>query len=58
MFTSEGWAFISAVDATGYLFPFMGVVSLLCGIAFLANRYVAIAAIMLVPITLNFALFH
>tara|TARA_Y100000310_G_scaffold281289_1_gene301674 strand:+ start:537 stop:893 length:357 start_codon:yes stop_codon:yes gene_type:complete len=58
MFTPAGWAFISAVNANGYLFPFIGLVSLLCGLAFLSNRYVALAAILLVPITLNFALFH
>jgi len=58
VFTPEGFAFISAVDATGYMFPIIGIVSLFCGLAFLANRYVALAAVILVPITLNFALFH
>lgn len=58
MFTPEGWAFISVIQANGYLFPVIGIVSLLCGLAFLANRYVALAAVLLVPITLNFALFH
>jgi len=58
MFTPEGWAFISAIQASGYLFPIIGIVSLLCGLAFLANRYVALAAVILVPITVNFALFH
>jgi len=58
MFTSEGFAFISAVDATGYMFPIIGIISLICGLAFLANRYVALAAVVLVPITLNFVLFH
>jgi len=58
MFTPEGWAFISAIKANGYLFPTIGIVSLVCGLAFLANRYVALAAILLIPITVNFALFH
>jgi len=58
MFTPEGFAFISAINATGYLFPIIGIVSLLCGLAFLANRYVALAAVILMPITVNFALFH
>jgi len=58
MFTPEGWAFISAIQASGYLFPAVGIVSLLCGLAFLANRYVFLAAILLLPITVNFALFH
>jgi putative oxidoreductase len=58
MFTSEGFAFISAINATGYLFPAVGIVSLVCGLAFLLNRYVAFAAVILIPITANFALFH
>ena len=58
MFTFEGWAFISAIDASGYLFPAVGIISLVCGLAFLANRYVALAAVILMSITVNFALFH
>jgi len=58
MFTPEGWAFIQAVSASGYIFPVIAIVSLLSGLAFVFNRYVAIAAIVLVPITLNFAIFH
>jgi len=58
MFTPEGWAFISAIETSGYLFPVIGIISLLCGLAFLANRYVALAAVILMPITVNFALFH
>ena len=58
MFTPEGWALISAINASGYLFPAVGIVSLLCGLAFLANRYVALAAVVLMPITVNFVLFH
>ena len=58
MFTPEGWAFISAIKANGYLFPTIGIISLLSGLAFLVNRYVALAAIILLPITVNFVLFH
>jgi len=58
MFTSEGFAFIQAINANGYLFPAVGIVSGAAGLAFLANRYVALAAIILLPITVNFALFH
>ena len=58
MFTPEGWAFISAIQATGYMFPAVGIISLVCGLAFLTNRYVGLAAMILLPITVNFALFH
>lgn len=58
LFTPEGFSFVSAVDATGYIFPIIVVSSFLCGLAFVLNKYVALAAIVLVPITLNFALLH
>jgi len=58
MFTPQGWAFISAIQATGYLFPAVGIVCLVCGVAFLSNRYIGLAAVILMPITVSFALFH
>jgi len=58
VFTPEGWAFISAIAANGYLFPAIGIVLLISGLAFIFNRYVALAAVILMPITVNFALFH
>jgi len=58
MFTPEGWVFISAIRDGGYLFPTIGVISLFAGICFLSNRYVALAALLLLPITVNFTLFH
>jgi hypothetical protein len=58
VFTPEGWAFITAIKEIRYLFPFIGIVGLISGLAILANRYVAIAAIIMIPITLNFELFH
>lgn len=58
MFTLEGFAFIQAIQANGYLFPTIGIVSLVSGLTFLFNRYVALGALLMIPITLNFALFH
>ncbi len=58
LFTPEGFAFIQAIVSNGYMFSVIGVFLILCGIAFVMNRYVALAAVILVPITLNFALFH
>jgi hypothetical protein len=52
VFTPEGWAFITAIKEIRYLFPFIGIVGLISGLAILANRYVAIAAIIMIPITL------
>ncbi len=58
LFTDKGWPLIQAIVSTGYIFPTIGIISLICGIAFLTNRYVALAALLMVPITFNFLLFH
>ncbi len=58
MFSATGWVFISAINEIGYLFPVIGLISLASGVAFLANRYVALAALLMLPLTVNFALFH
>lgn len=58
MFTPMGYSLISAIVETGYLFPVIGFVSLICGLAFVLNRYVALAAVVYLPVSLNFALFH
>ena len=58
VFTPEGFAFITAVNEAGYIFPIVGLVCLLAGLALLTNKYVAVMAVILVPITFNFAIFH
>ena len=58
MFTPEAFAFISALDATGYIFPILGFFALVCGLLILFNRATAFAAVVMVPITLNFAFLH
>lgn len=57
MYTSQGWAFISALINTGYMFPLIGVFSIIVAIFAFANR-TALAAIMLLPFTVNIVLFH
>jgi putative oxidoreductase len=51
-------AFITAMVNTGYLWPIIGTVELLMGVAILAGRFVPLALIVLAPITLNILLFH
>jgi uncharacterized membrane protein YphA (DoxX/SURF4 family) len=51
-------AFIMAMVNTGYLWPIIGTVELLAGVAILSGRFVPLALIVLVPITLNILLFH
>ena len=58
MFTTEAWAFVQALQGTGYMMQTVGIVSALCGLAFLMNRYIALASIVLMPISINIVLFH
>jgi uncharacterized membrane protein YphA (DoxX/SURF4 family) len=51
-------AFITAMVNTGYLWPILGTVELLAGLAILAGRFVPLALIVLAPITLNILFFH
>jgi uncharacterized membrane protein YphA (DoxX/SURF4 family) len=51
-------AFITAMVNTGYLWPIIGTIELLAGVAILAGRFVPIALIVLAPVTLNILFFH
>lgn len=44
--------------ASVYIMPVVKVIELLCGIAFLAGRYVALAAVVIFPIVVNIVLVH
>lgn len=58
MFTTSGWSFLQALEQTGYIMPTMGVVTAICGLCFLCKKWVPFAVVLLMPLTLNFALFH
>jgi uncharacterized membrane protein YphA (DoxX/SURF4 family) len=51
-------AFITAMVNTGYLWPIIGAIELLAGVAILTGRFVPIALIVLAPVTLNILFFH
>lgn len=50
--------FITGLFASGYIMPVIKVLEVVCGIALLANRFVAAALVIIFPITLNVFLFH
>ncbi|MEZ4871317.1 MAG: acyltransferase [Bdellovibrionales bacterium] len=56
--TAEGGAFLGALGATGYMFPFIKGVEVLAGLCFLSNRFVALALVVSAPITINIFLYH
>lgn len=50
--------FMGALLATGYMMPFWKTTEIVCGLAFLLNRWVALAAVVSAPVTLNILAFH
>lgn len=50
--------FMDGVNATGYLMTLIKVTELICGIAFVTGRFVALACVVIAPIIVNIFLFH
>jgi uncharacterized membrane protein YphA (DoxX/SURF4 family) len=50
--------FAGALMATGYFFPFLKGLEVLCGLLLLSGFYSALALVILAPITINILLFH
>jgi uncharacterized membrane protein YphA (DoxX/SURF4 family) len=51
-------AFMMALVGTGYMMKIVAIVEIACGAAFVAGRFVALAAVVLAPVALNIVLFH
>ncbi|MEO9885615.1 MAG: DoxX family protein [Balneola sp.] len=55
---ADAGAFMGALAATGYFFPFLKIVEVVSGILLLSNRFVTVALAMLAPVTVNIVAFH
>ena len=44
--------------ATSYFMPLLKVTELVCGLAFVSGRYVALATVVIAPIVVNIFMFH
>ncbi|HLK27008.1 MAG TPA: DoxX family membrane protein [Puia sp.] len=51
-------AFLGGLFQSGYIFPLVKVIETICGALLLANRYVALVLVILMPISINILLFH
>ena len=51
-------AFMGGLASAPYMFPLIATVECLTGLAFVAGRFVALAAVVLTPIAINIVLFH
>ena len=54
----EAGTVLTALSDTGYLMPFVFLTEAVCGILFLANRFVALALVLIAPVIVNIFLFH
>lgn len=50
--------FMDGVNASGYLLPLIKITELLCGIAFVAGRFVPLATVVIAPVIVNIFFFH
>lgn len=57
LYTQNGWAFMSALMASGYMMPLLGI---LCAVVFVltAINKTALGAVLLAPLTVNVIGFH
>lgn len=54
----EAGAFFGALIASGYLMYLIGATEVVVGLLLLINKYVPVALVVLVPVSLNILLFH
>lgn len=54
----EAVSFYSALSNTGYILPVVAVFEMLVALALFTGRYVALAMVVLFPLSLNFVFFH
>lgn len=50
--------FMDSLAASGYILPVVKVFELLCGLAFIAGRFVALAVVVIFPVAVNILLTH
>lgn len=50
--------FMDGLAASGYIMPVVKTLELLCGLAFVSGRFVALAIVLIFPIAINILLVH
>jgi len=51
-------AYLSALFATGFIFPLIAVIEIVAGLAFISNKYAALMVLFVMPVMLNAFLAH
>jgi putative oxidoreductase len=53
-----GLQFLGGLQASGYVFPLIKAIEVVCAVLLLSNRFVPLALVLLAPITVNIVGFH
>lgn len=56
--TGPAGEFLTGMMSAKYFIPLLGTIQVLCGVLLLTNKFVPLALIMLLPVTLNIFFFH
>ena len=56
--SEEAYALLGALNDASYFFPLIGGLEILVGLALLAGRWVALALVLLAPLSVHIILFH
>ncbi|HEX8366923.1 MAG TPA: hypothetical protein VF604_00010 [Pyrinomonadaceae bacterium] len=56
--TGNPKVFMEGLSASGYILPVVKAFELLCGLAFVSGRFVALAVVVIFPIAVNILLVH
>lgn len=57
-FNEAGGAFLGAMAASGYVMTLVSLVLVVVGAMYVFNKYVALGNLLLLPMSINFVLFH
>ena len=55
---TDAIVFWEGLAISKYMFPLVGLVEIVAGVALLTNRFVALGLVLMAPVTVNFILFH
>ncbi|KAA0965946.1 DoxX family membrane protein [Sporosarcina sp. ANT_H38] len=50
--------FMKSLEETGYFMQFLSIVKIACGLALLSNKFVKLALVVFMPVSINMMMFH
>lgn len=50
--------YMNGMEATGYFVPMLAIVKIICGLSFVTKRFIPLALIIFMPLSVNMVVFH